>query len=104
MGILITKPFFQIFKTQKPLQEAIYTEEVLSRLEDAAVEIEEDAERTVVGSIDAKGLYPNLNMNKVAAECGLEFLESPVQIEGLDVRAALIYCASNATEGDRIRA
>ena len=56
-------------------EEALSTEDVLSRLEDAATQVEEEGERIVVASVDVIGLYPNLDRRAAARQCNQEVVE-----------------------------
>ena len=84
----------------KAQEEALSTEDVLSSLEKAATVIADEGERVVVASIDAIGLYPNLDARSAARQCNLELVESEVGLPDLDLRAATVFLAATMTRDE----
>ena len=75
-------------------EEALSTEDVLNKLEDAATRVKDEGERIVVASVDAVGLYPNLNPRAAARQCNKEISESEVKMPDIDLRSASIFLAA----------
>ena len=81
-----------------PRMEERSTEEVLSQLEEAKVAVESSAANNVmVGSLDVSALYPSLHQEESAELVSRFIEESPVRLEGMDLRSAQVYLASNLT-------
>ena len=75
------------------------TEEVLMQLQEAEMRIRElGLTDTMVGSLDAKSLYPSLDHAGSAEMVARYVEESTVEIHGVDWRAAQICIASNLSE------
>lgn len=85
-GDLLTNILVGVVKGADEQLEAESSEHVLSSLEDAEDIIEKEAKRVVVGSLDAVGLFPNLDVEEAAKECRLEIEESKVEFQGHKLR------------------
>ena len=84
--------------TDTPRVEDKSTEEVLMQLQEAEIRIRElGLTNTMVGSLDAKSLYPSLDHLESAEMVAKYVEESTVEIQGVDWRAAQIFAASNLT-------
>ena len=72
------------------------TEEILAEIRDHNQHgIEGDA---VIGSLDVKALYPNLDVGFTAEIVAKEFRESQFEVEGIDYKELGLYLAMNKTE------
>ena len=59
--------------------------------------MEREGEKIVVASVDAVGLYPNLDHRTTTRQCNKEIVESSVKVPRLDMRAATVFLASTMT-------
>ena len=85
-------------KSHPDQQECPSTEACCNKMEDSEVIIEERGVNVIVGSIDAVGLYPNLNIPLAAREVSKEWMESGMEVDNFDYRAAGVYLASTCTK------
>ena len=93
-GDLVADLLDSLTKARVPAEELLSTEEVLHNLENAAAKIAKEGERIVPGSADVEALYPNIETELTAEECGKEMEESMVEVKGVDYRAAVVYLAA----------
>ena len=74
------------------------TEEVLAQLEQAQVAIRDGGfTDTMAGSLDVKALYPSLDQEESAEAVARFIRRTKVDIRGIDMRAVVVYLASNLT-------
>ena len=89
---------------ESPRVEDKSTEEVLSQLLEAEVEIREQGlTESMVGSLDVRALYPSLDHEGTAAMVATFVEESEVNIQGVDWRAAQVFIASNMTRKEVVK-
>ena len=72
------------------------TEELLAAIR--KINKEETEEDMIVGSLDVKALYPNLDIKKTAEVAAETFYESDFEVEGVDWRELGLYLALNSTK------
>jgi hypothetical protein len=79
--------------------EVLSTEEMLRTIDDTS---ESTRNRNVcdliVASMDVKALYSSLDQQQSARDVAAEFLHSQMDIQDVDVRAAVVYIASTCTK------
>ena len=80
-----------VVKSEELDKECISTESLLSKIEDAAKTVKEKGRNVVLFSIDAKALYPNINIKRAAKETGKKVMESKAEFKNIDYKAAATY-------------
>ena len=97
-GDIIADYLEPLVQTTVPRYEDISTEEVLAQLGKAETSVRDNGlTDTMVGSLDVKSLYPSLNQEASAEAVEKFILESKVETDRVDWRAAQMYLASNLT-------
>ena len=103
-GDLISDFLEPMIAADLPRQEDLSTEEVLSQLEEAQVEIKRlGLKDTMAGSLDVRALYPSLDQERAAESVAKFVRRSKVKVEGVDWREAQVFLASNMDEHEQKR-
>ena len=58
----------------------------------------------MTGSMDAVWMFPDLDIPVVAAACGQEFLESGIEVKGVDYWEAGVYVVTRVSGEEIVRA
>ena len=82
-------------------KEVLSTEDLLGLLEDAEVKISKESNSVVLGSIDAKALYPSLDVDNSAYLCGQAVAKSKLHFKNIDTRALTIYIAATLSVAEQ---
>ena len=100
-GDMIADVLEPMISLQLPRLEDKSTEEVLSQLEETEKYLVENGHTDImVGSLDVKALYPSLDIKQSAMIVEQFILNSKVEVNGINTRAAQVYLASNLSESE----
>ena len=93
-----------LVKSNPTPEECPSTSDCCSGMEDAQDTIDREAIRLVCASIDANAMYTKMCMRFAAKEVSEEYINSSMDIEGVDYRKAVVYLASAMTRIQVIKA
>ena len=87
-----------------PRMEDRSTEEAIHQLEEAEEGMRKSgSNNAMVGSLDVAALYPSIDQEQAADMVAMTIQESPIRMEGINLRCLQVYLSSNLTEKQVIK-
>ena len=96
-GELVCGVLSALVRCHPEQEECPSTEACLCVMEDSEEVVKRTGVNVIVGSMDAVGLYPNLDVLMAAREVAKEIMESQINMANIDFRQAAIYLATVCT-------